>query len=66
MPVQRPEPAAVERPKGKEPKIAPVEAPSLETVSIEAAEEEEAEDVSVDDKEAILAALKALGFDEPE
>jgi predicted regulator of Ras-like GTPase activity (Roadblock/LC7/MglB family) len=66
MPLKRPEPAAVERPKGKEPKIAPVEAPSLETVSIEAAEEEEADDVSVDDKEAILAALKALGFDEPE
>jgi hypothetical protein len=26
----------------------------------------EVNDVSVDDKEAILAALKALGFDEPD
>jgi predicted regulator of Ras-like GTPase activity (Roadblock/LC7/MglB family) len=66
VPTPRPEPVAVERPKGREPKIAPVEAPTLETVSIETAEEEEADDVSVDDKEAILAALKALGFDEPE
>lgn len=66
VPTKRPEPVAVERPTVKEPKIAPVEAPSLETVSIESAEEEEADDVSVDDKEAILAALKALGFDEPE
>jgi len=66
VPTKRPEPVAVQRPTVKEPKIAPVEAPSLETVSIESAEEEEADDVSVDDKEAILAALKALGFDEPE
>ncbi|MHA2426787.1 MAG: roadblock/LC7 domain-containing protein [Candidatus Hermodarchaeia archaeon] len=48
-----------------EPTIAPVEAPGLETVSMTEADSE-INDVSVDDKEAILAALKALGFDEPE
>ncbi|MFW9830409.1 MAG: roadblock/LC7 domain-containing protein [Candidatus Thorarchaeota archaeon] len=49
----------------KEPTIAPVEEPGLETVSVSEASAE-INDVSVDDKEAILAALKALGFDEPE
>ena len=48
-----------------EPTIAPVEDPGLETVSMTEASNE-VNDVSVDDKEAILAALKALGFDEPE
>ena len=48
------------------PTIAPVEEPGLETVSITEASVDENDDVSVDDKEAILAALKALGFDEPE
>lgn len=48
-----------------EPTIAPVEEEGLETVSVSEASSE-LEDVSVDDKEAILAALKALGFDEPE
>ncbi|MFX0169057.1 MAG: roadblock/LC7 domain-containing protein [Candidatus Hodarchaeota archaeon] len=48
------------------PTIAPVEEPGLETVSISEASSEVDDDVSVDDKEAILAALKALGFDEPE
>lgn len=48
-----------------EPTIAAVESPGLETVSMEAVSDE-ANDVTVDDKEAILAALKALGFDEPE
>lgn len=47
------------------PTIAPVEEPGLETVSVSEASSE-IDDVSVDDKEAILAALKALGFDEPE
>lgn len=47
------------------PTIAPVEEPGLETVSVSEASSE-VDDVSVDDKEAILAALKALGFDEPE
>lgn len=48
-----------------EPRIAPVEEPGLETISVSEASTE-ANDVSVDDKEAILAALKALGFEEPE
>jgi predicted regulator of Ras-like GTPase activity (Roadblock/LC7/MglB family) len=48
-----------------EPTIAPVEQPGLETVSMSEASSE-INDVSVDDKEAILAALKALGFEEPE
>jgi hypothetical protein len=48
-----------------DPTIAPVEEPGLETVSMTEASSE-VDDVSVDDKEAILAALKALGFDEPE
>ena len=48
-----------------EPTIAPVEEPGLETVSMTEASSD-INDVSVDDKEAILAALKALGFDEPE
>lgn len=48
-----------------EPTIEPVEQPGLETVSMSEASSE-IDDVSVDDKEAILAALKALGFDEPE
>lgn len=48
-----------------EPTIEPVEGPGLETVSVSEASAE-VDDVSVDDKEAILAALKALGFDEPE
>ncbi|MDO8056892.1 MAG: hypothetical protein Q6361_08530, partial [Candidatus Hermodarchaeota archaeon] len=48
------------------PTIAPVEEPGLETVSLSEASAEVNDDVSVDDKEAILAALKALGFDEPE
>ena len=48
-----------------EPTIAPIEDPGLETVSMTEASNE-VNDVSVDDKEAILAALKALGFDEPE
>ncbi len=48
-----------------EPRIAPVEEPGLETVSVSEASAE-VNDVSVDDKEAILAALKALGFEEPE
>jgi predicted regulator of Ras-like GTPase activity (Roadblock/LC7/MglB family) len=47
------------------PTITPVESPGLETVSVSEASAE-VNDVSVDDKEAILAALKALGFDEPE
>jgi predicted regulator of Ras-like GTPase activity (Roadblock/LC7/MglB family) len=47
------------------PSIEAVEAPGLETVSVESVSTE-VDDVSVDDKEAILAALKALGFDEPE
>ncbi|MHA2314716.1 MAG: roadblock/LC7 domain-containing protein [Candidatus Hermodarchaeia archaeon] len=47
------------------PTIAPVEEPGLETVSVSEASSD-VDDVSVDDKEAILAALKALGFDEPE
>ena len=47
------------------PTIAPVEVPGLETVSVSEASSD-VDDVSVDDKEAILAALKALGFDEPE
>ena len=47
------------------PTIAPVEEPGLETISVSEASSE-VDDVSVDDKEAILAALKALGFDEPE
>jgi predicted regulator of Ras-like GTPase activity (Roadblock/LC7/MglB family) len=56
---EEPEPVSVE------PTIAPVEEPGLETVSVSEASTE-VDDVSVDDKEAILAALKALGFDEPE
>lgn len=48
------------------PTIAPVEEPGLETVSLSEASADVNDDVSVDDKEAILAALKALGFDEPE
>ncbi len=48
-----------------EPTISPVEDPGLETVSMTEASSE-VDDVSVDDKEAILAALKALGFDEPD
>jgi predicted regulator of Ras-like GTPase activity (Roadblock/LC7/MglB family) len=52
-------------PSHAEPTIAPVEEPGLETVSMSEASSE-INDVSVDDKEAILAALKALGFDEPE
>lgn len=48
-----------------EPTIAPVEEPGLETVSMAEASSD-VDDVSVDDKEAILAALKALGFDEPD
>jgi hypothetical protein len=48
-----------------EPTIAAVEEPGLETVDV-ASVSAEVNDVSVDDKEAILAALKALGFDEPE
>jgi hypothetical protein len=53
------------KPTPAEPTIAPVEQPGLETVSMSDASSE-VDDVSVDDKEAILAALKALGFDEPE
>lgn len=49
----------------EEPTIAPVEGPGLETVSMSDATSD-VDDVSVDDKEAILAALKALGFDEPD
>ncbi|MFX1565844.1 MAG: roadblock/LC7 domain-containing protein [Promethearchaeota archaeon] len=52
-------------PSPAEPTIAPVEEPGLETVSMAEASSD-LDDVSVDDKEAILAALKALGFDEPE
>jgi predicted regulator of Ras-like GTPase activity (Roadblock/LC7/MglB family) len=48
------------------PTIAPVEEPGLETVSLSEVSADVNDDVSVDDKEAILAALKALGFDEPE
>lgn len=48
-----------------QPTISAVEEPGLETVPVTAASPE-VNDVSVDDKEAILAALKALGFDEPE
>ena len=53
------------QPTPAEPKIMPVEQPGLETVSMSEASND-VDDVSVDDKEAILAALKALGFDEPE
>ncbi len=53
------------QPTPAEPKITPVEQPGLETVSMSEASND-VDDVSVDDKEAILAALKALGFDEPE
>ncbi len=61
-----PEPAETTTPTIEtEPTIAPVEKPGLETVSMTEASSE-VNDVSVDDKEAILAALKALGFDEPE
>ena len=48
-----------------EPSIAAVEEPGLETASLTTTSPE-INDVTVDDKEAILAALKALGFDEPE
>jgi hypothetical protein len=58
-------PVIEEEPTTTEPTIAPVEQPGLETVSMTEASSE-VNDVSVDDKEAILAALKALGFDEPE
>ncbi|MFX1491655.1 MAG: roadblock/LC7 domain-containing protein [Promethearchaeota archaeon] len=58
-PTSEPEPVVAE------PTIAPVEGTGLETVSVSEASSE-IDDVSVDDKEAILAALKALGFDEPE
>ncbi len=62
-----PEPAETAEPEtvAAEPTIAPVEGTGLETVSVSEASSE-VDDVSVDDKEAILAALKALGFDEPE
>ncbi|MFX1318709.1 MAG: roadblock/LC7 domain-containing protein [Promethearchaeota archaeon] len=53
------------QPTPAEPRITPVEQPGLETVSMSEASSD-VDDVSVDDKEAILAALKALGFDEPE
>ncbi|MFX1563402.1 MAG: roadblock/LC7 domain-containing protein [Promethearchaeota archaeon] len=49
----------------EEPSISIEEGPEPLTVTVDQAEKEE-NDVSVDDKEAILAALKALGFDEPE
>ncbi|MFX1509052.1 MAG: roadblock/LC7 domain-containing protein [Promethearchaeota archaeon] len=58
-------PMMEEEPQPTEPTIAPVEEEGLETVSVSEASSE-LNDVSVDDKEAILAALKALGFDEPE
>lgn len=58
-------PMMEEEPQPTEPTIAPVEEEGLETVSVSEASSE-LDDVSVDDKEAILAALKALGFDEPE
>lgn len=58
-PTSEPEPVVAE------PTIAPVEGTGLETVSVSEASSD-IDDVSVDDKEAILAALKALGFDEPE
>jgi predicted regulator of Ras-like GTPase activity (Roadblock/LC7/MglB family) len=60
------EPEPVTTTPASAPTIAPVEEPGLETVSISEATTEVNDDVSVDDKEAILAALKALGFDEPE
>ncbi len=58
-------PATEEEPSHAEPTIAPVEEPGLETVSMSEVSGD-VNDVSVDDKEAILAALKALGFDEPD
>jgi len=58
-------PIIEEKPIPAEPQIAPVEEPGLETVSMTEASND-VDDVSVDDKEAILAALKALGFDEPD
>jgi predicted regulator of Ras-like GTPase activity (Roadblock/LC7/MglB family) len=58
-------PVVEEKPPHAEPTIAPVEGPGLETVSMSEASND-VDDVSVDDKEAILAALRALGFDEPE
>jgi predicted regulator of Ras-like GTPase activity (Roadblock/LC7/MglB family) len=58
-------PTIESEPTQTEPTIAPVEEPGLETVSMTEATSE-VNDVSVDDKEAILAALKALGFDEPD
>jgi predicted regulator of Ras-like GTPase activity (Roadblock/LC7/MglB family) len=61
---EQPEPVAASP--ASTPTIAPVEEPGLETVSLSEATSEVNDDVSVDDKEAILAALKALGFDEPE
>ncbi len=62
IPAKEPEVEASPEPA---PSIAAVEAPGLETVSVESVSPD-VDDVSVDDKEAILAALKALGFDEPE
>ena len=58
-------PIIEEEPVHADPTISPVEEPGLETVSMTEASSD-VDDVSVDDKEAILAALKALGFDEPE
>ena len=58
-------PAIEGEPTQAEPTIAPVEEAGLETVSMSEASND-VDDVSVDDKEAILAALRALGFDEPE
>lgn len=49
----------------EEPTITIEEAPEPLTVSVDQTDKDE-NDISVDDKEAILAALKALGFDEPE
>ncbi|MFX1564343.1 MAG: roadblock/LC7 domain-containing protein [Promethearchaeota archaeon] len=63
MPTSPPEP--VSAPTKTEPTIRIEEAP--EPVAVSTAESSvDEEDISVDDKEAILAALKALGFEEPE